>query len=112
MKYVKTFQSFGDYQYIAEKDGKDKEKGKEESGKGESEEEEAEDSAFKGKTPEAKEMDIDGTKYTAIPSTFKAISFKQKDMGEEAVGVITLPGSSEIYELMKVAKQEKSEEKK
>jgi hypothetical protein len=111
MKYVKTFKSFGDYQYITEKDEKGKEKGKEGGDEGGGEEE-AQDSAFKGKTPEAKEMDIDGTKYTAIPSTFKAIAFKQKDMGESAVGVITLPGSSEIYELMKVAKQEKSEEKK
>jgi len=50
--------------------------------------------------PKAKNVVIDGKTYTAIPSTYKAIGAKQKEMGEVAVGVFTLPNEEEVYELL------------
>jgi hypothetical protein len=52
--------------------------------------------------PKAKKVTIDGKEYTAVPSTYKSIGMKQKDMGEEAVGVLTLPNEKEVYELLLV----------
>lgn len=47
-----------------------------------------------------KEMDIDGKGYNAVLSTFDAIGAKQKAMGRDVVGLITLPGENEVYELL------------
>jgi hypothetical protein len=58
--------------------------------------------------PVAKTVVIDGVEYTAIPSTFKAIGEKQKDMGEQAVGMYSIPGKKEVYEIMKMSKKEDS----
>ena len=98
--YTKTFEEFHSLQ---EKEGKEKEGKEAPAPSGDS------DSAFAGKTPMAKKMVIDGVTFTAVPSTFNAIASKQNDMGEEAVGVITLPGSKAIYELLKM--EEKKEKK-
>jgi len=55
-----------------------------------------------------KEMDVDGETYTAVLSTFDAIGAKQKAMGKEAVGLISLPGDNNVYELL--SKEEGSTE--
>jgi hypothetical protein len=55
-----------------------------------------------------KEVDINGKKYTAVLSTYKAIADKQAAMGKDAVGMYSLPGSELVYELMK--KEEKKDE--
>jgi nicotinamide mononucleotide adenylyltransferase len=47
-----------------------------------------------------KSMKVDGTEYNAVLSTFDAIGAKQKAMGEDVVGIITLPGEEEVYELL------------
>jgi len=48
-----------------------------------------------------KEIEIDGKKYMAVLSTFKAIAEKQAAMGKDAVGIYSLPGSELVYELLK-----------
>lgn len=48
-----------------------------------------------------KDMDIDGITYNAVLSTYDAIGAKQKAMGKDTVGLVTLPGESEVYELLK-----------
>jgi cytidyltransferase-like protein len=55
-----------------------------------------------------KEMDVDGETYTAVLSTFDAIGAKQKAMGKETVGLISLPGDNNVYELL--SKEEGSTE--
>lgn len=52
-----------------------------------------------GAATEAKLMEIDGVKYTAVPSTYKAVGAKQKELGQESVGLVSLPNDPEIYEL-------------
>lgn len=47
-----------------------------------------------------KSMKVDGTDYNAVLSTFDAIGAKQKAMGKDVVGLITLPGEEEVYELL------------
>jgi hypothetical protein len=47
-----------------------------------------------------KEMEIDGTSYNAVLSTYDAIGAKQKAMGKDIVGLVTLPGEDEVYELL------------
>ncbi len=59
-----------------------------------------------------KEFEIDGKKYKGVISTFQAIGQKQKAMGEEVVGVITLPGEKETYELFLESDKGEGEEKK
>jgi hypothetical protein len=60
-----------------------------------------------------KEFEIGGKKYKGVLSTFSAIGAKQKAMGEEQVGVITLPGEKEVYELFaEEGGSENKEEKK
>jgi len=48
-----------------------------------------------------KEVVMDGKKYMAVLSTFKAIAEKQAAMGKDAVGMYSLPGSELVYELLK-----------
>lgn len=55
-----------------------------------------------------KEVDIDGKKFMAVLSTFKAIAEKQAAMGKDAVGMYSLPGSELVYELLK--KEENKDE--
>ena len=47
-----------------------------------------------------KSMKVDGTDYNAVLSTFDAIGAKQKAMGKDVVGIISLPGEEEVYELL------------
>lgn len=47
-----------------------------------------------------KEMKIEGKDYNAVLSTFDAIGAKQKAMGKDVVGLISLPGENEVYELL------------
>ena len=42
---------------------------------------------------------VNGKNYEGVLSTFKAISEKQKAMGVKEVGVISLPGEENAYEL-------------
>lgn len=56
-----------------------------------------------------KEMDVNGETYNAILSTFDAIGSKQKAMGKDVVGLISLPGDNEVYELLS-KEDEKTEE--
>jgi hypothetical protein len=46
-----------------------------------------------------KEMDIDGKKYMAVLTTFSALGSKQSSMGQDIVGMISLPGSDSVWEL-------------
>lgn len=57
-----------------------------------------------------KTFEIGGKKYKGVISTFKAIGAKQKAMGEEAVGVITLPGQKDVYELFLDDEETKNKE--
>ena len=47
-----------------------------------------------------KEIKVDGTPYNAVLSTFDAIGSKQKAMGKTDVGLISIPGEEEVYELL------------
>jgi cytidyltransferase-like protein len=47
-----------------------------------------------------KEIKVDGTPYNAVLSTFDAIGSKQKAMGKTEVGLISIPGEEEVYELL------------
>lgn len=47
-----------------------------------------------------KEIKIDAKKYNAVLSTFKAIAAKQAAMGQEVVGVLSLPGANQVYEIL------------
>ena len=47
-----------------------------------------------------KEMTIDGTKYNAVLSTYNAIASKQAAIGQAEVGMITLPGKEQVWELL------------
>ena len=57
-----------------------------------------------------KKMEIDGKKYTAVLSTYNAIASKQASIGETEVGMLTLPGKKQVWELLLVD-EEKPEEK-
>jgi len=59
-----------------------------------------------------KEFEIQGKKYQGVISTFSAIAAKQKAMGEKEVGVITLPGNDEVYELFAEGEKTKGTENK
>jgi nicotinamide mononucleotide adenylyltransferase len=47
-----------------------------------------------------KDMKVEGKDYNAVLSTFDAIGAKQKAMGKDVVGIISLPGEDEVYELL------------
>lgn len=99
MGQIKTFEDF-----LNEKEGKDE--GKEQVVK----------KIEMPKSGAMKEFEIDGKKYKGVISTFQAIGQKQKAMGEDQVGVITLPGNKAVYELFLESEggddEEKKEEKK
>jgi hypothetical protein len=46
-----------------------------------------------------KEMNIDGKTYMAVLTTFSALGSKQSSMGQDVVGMISLPGSDSVWEL-------------
>jgi hypothetical protein len=47
-----------------------------------------------------KDMKIDGNPFRAILSTYDAIANKQEAMGKTEIGVISLPGDENVYELL------------
>ena len=47
-----------------------------------------------------KEMEIEGNTYNAVLSTYDAIGSKQKAMGKTTVGLVSIPGEEEVYELL------------
>jgi len=49
-----------------------------------------------------KEMEINGVKYNAVLSTYNAIASKQAAIGQAEVGMITLPGKEQVWELLPV----------
>ena len=57
-----------------------------------------------------KDFEINGKKYKGVLSTFKSVSTKQVSMGYESVGIISLPGEKNVYELFE--DKGKKEEKK
>lgn len=67
-------------------------------------------------------MTIDDVKYNAVLSTYNAIASKQAGIGESEVGMITLPGKEQVWELLLITdkkggekeetKEETKEEKK
>lgn len=59
-----------------------------------------------------KEMTIDGTKYTAVLSTYNAIASKQASIGESEVGMITLPGKEQVWELLLITDKKGGKDKK
>lgn len=58
--------------------------------------------------PKAMSFEINGKKYLGVFSTFKAIAEKQKAMGEESVGIVSMPNSKAVYELFLQEDTEKS----
>ena len=60
-----------------------------------------------------KEMNINGQDYMAVLSTLTAIGSKQEAMGQKKVGIISIPGEEEVYELVPKGKGKgKGEEEK
>ena len=51
-----------------------------------------------------KKFVIDGNEYEGVLTTYKALKSKQESMGFEAVGMISVPGEKEVYELLKKGK--------
>jgi hypothetical protein len=85
MNQVKTFENF-----INEEDGKET--------KGEKEPKYIEPTIDKD-AERLREFTVNGKNYEGVLSTFKAIAEKQKAMGEREVGVISLPGEENAYEI-------------
>lgn len=55
-----------------------------------------------------KEMTIEGVKYNAVLSTYNAIASKQAAIGQSEVGMITLPGKKQVWELLPAEDDKKS----
>jgi hypothetical protein len=53
-----------------------------------------------------KKFVVDGQEYEGVLTTYKALKSKQEAMGFEAVGMISVPGEKEVYELLKKEKEE------
>jgi hypothetical protein len=51
-----------------------------------------------------KKFVVDGQEYEGVLTTYKALKSKQEAMGFEAVGMISVPGEKEVYELLKKGK--------
>jgi hypothetical protein len=49
---------------------------------------------------------IDGKEYQGVLTTYPALKSKQESMGFEAVGMISIPGEKEVYELLTKKKKE------
>lgn len=49
---------------------------------------------------------IDGKEYEGVLTTYKALKSKQESMGFETVGMISIPGEKEVYELLSKKKKE------
>jgi hypothetical protein len=56
-----------------------------------------------------KDIEVNSKNYKAVLSTWKSIMSKQSAMGKDAVGVISIPGEEEVYELMIEKKEEENE---
>jgi hypothetical protein len=59
-----------------------------------------------------KKMDIDGKKYNAVLSTYNAIASKQAAIGQSEVGMISLPGKEQVWELLAADDEAGTEETK
>ena len=53
-----------------------------------------------------KKFVIDGQEYEGVLTTYKALKSKQESMGFEEIGMISVPGEKEVYELLKKGKKE------
>lgn len=53
-----------------------------------------------------KKFVVDGQDYEGVLTTYKALKSKQESMGYEAIGIISIPGEKEVYELLKKGKKE------
>lgn len=84
MKSVKTFENF-----INEEEGK-KEAGKEPK---------YIEPTIDKDTARLRNFTVNGKDYEGVLSTFTAIAEKQKAMGEKEVGVLSLPGEENAYEI-------------
>ena len=51
---------------------------------------------------------INGKDYEGVLTTYQALKSKQESMGYETVGVVSIPGEKEVYELL--AKKENKNE--
>jgi hypothetical protein len=58
-----------------------------------------------------KEMEINGVKYNAVLSTYNAIASKQAAIGQAEVGMITLPGKEQVWELLPVGDKKSADKK-
>lgn len=57
-----------------------------------------------------KNVNINGVEYKAVLSTWKSIISKQSAMGADVVGVISIPGEDNVYEIMTEEKKKNDEE--
>lgn len=57
-----------------------------------------------------KKMKIDGKEYNAVLSTYNAIASKQAAIGQNEVGMITLPGKDQVWELLPIDEKDESKE--
>lgn len=55
-----------------------------------------------------KSFTINGKDYEGVLTTYQALKSKQESMGFETVGVVSIPGEKEVYELL--TKKEKGNE--
>lgn len=55
-----------------------------------------------------KTFTINGKDYEGVLTTYQALKSKQESMGFETVGVVSIPGEKEVYELL-VKKENKEE---
>ena len=49
---------------------------------------------------------INGVDYEGVLTTYQALKSKQESMGYETVGVVSIPGEKEVYELLSKKKEE------
>ena len=57
-----------------------------------------------------KKMKIDGKEYNAVLSTYNAIASKQAAIGQTEVGMITLPGKEQVWEMLPIGEGKEPEE--
>jgi len=98
--------NFSDFQNMNEAEKEKKEEGKDKEKESVELPKEEPVDASKG---QYKEMNINGKDYMAVLSTLTAIGSKQEAMGQKKVGIISIPGEEEVYELVPKGEEDKED---